>query len=278
MKKFLLLITITCMSIAVYGQSDIIHKTFTAAEMTIPMNANAAIDMDEDGKIDFYANSANDQLGLTGVVLVGCFPGAPYDFSTNIREFVIFNEGELIQINDNNMFDYIEDDGTLFNAPTGMASNVTDLEDFYVGIALMDDNGNQAKNGWIKMQLDIASNELIIKEWAYTVDYQWGENAEGILAGETGAVTSVSDLVDIQNVVTSPNPASDQVNIQYDYTGEEQLTLSAYSSIGQLVYSTLLQSGEQNIRINTQDWNNGNYMLRFTTDSGVKTEQLIISK
>ena len=142
----------------------------------------------------------------------------------------------------------------------------------------MDNTGSQAKNGWIKMQLDVASSELRIKEWAYTEDYQWNGSTEGILAGDTGAVTSVADLVDIQNIVTSPNPASDQVNIQYDYSGEEQLTLSAYSNLGQLVYSTQLLSGEQNLRINTQDWNSGNYMLRFTTDSGVKTEQLVISK
>ena len=183
----------------------------------------------------------------------------------------------MIEIGDKNSFEYIEDVTTAYDAINGTYSGIQDKEDFYIGIALMSDNYDfTARNGWIKLQLDIDNHTLTIKEWGYINDYFW--NQGGILAGETGNLTSVADPLDIQDVVTSPNPASDQVNIRYNFTKNEQLSLSAYSSIGQLIFTRDLPGGTQDVRINTQDWPAGNYMLNFNSESGVKTEQLIISK
>lgn len=275
MKNLIPIISFLFLTMTLFAQSKISHKVFDGDGMVVQMNENVAIDMDEDGKVDFYINQAQDQLGITAVVFVGCF-GGQYDFATGKNEFKIYNEGELIEVNDDNFFDYIEDDATAYDGTSGLATGIEDQEDFYIGVALMAAVGYSARNGWIRLQLDVASNTLTIKEWAYTDDYSWGQG--GIPAGETGVVSSVADPLDIRDVVTSPNPTSDLVNIRYNFTLNEQLTLSAYTHLGQQIYTRELQGGNQDISINTQDWPDGKYMLSFNSESGVKTEQLIVIK
>ncbi|MDA8692909.1 hypothetical protein N9L92_02520, partial [Saprospiraceae bacterium] len=223
MYKHLLLYAFLLSFFTLQSQSQIVHKDFGDG-WVIPLNNNMAVDMDEDGQRDFFINRVDGELGFTGIFARGCFASPYYNAMTpfGTRAFKLFEEGELIQLEDSNMDDYIEDDASAYSTSGGFADGWVDHEDVYIGVALLN-SSLLAKNAWIKVSIDTDARELTIKEWAYTTGYTIGEG--GILAGDTGALTSTSELVDIQEVLISPNPVSEHMNIKYDYSGQEELSI-----------------------------------------------------
>jgi len=248
---------------------------------TIPLNANVATDIDNDGIIDFFINGHQDELGFVPVYLQGCFssPSVSAYTSFNARQLQIHQEGELIQVNGNNIFDYIDDDrGSSYSVTGGTANGWENQQDVYVGFVVMLNGGSSVRNGWIKTAIDIDNQQLLIKEWAYTEPEP--QSSGGILAGDRGESTSVKTLNTIESVSISPNPASDRVILKFDYTGSEDLSLIIQNSVGKEVYrtGTKLPTGSININLNTSQWTNGIYFIRFETETGIRTEKLSITR
>jgi len=286
MKKAIYILLLSFSSIALTAQSDITYKNFGEG-WAIPINENVGVDMDENGTIDFYINEYYNELGFTPIFVKGCFasPGENAFTSFEARKLSVFEEGDPIQLNASNLYDYIDDGrGSGYSVSGGFADNFADQEDVYVGVALIVDHNSTVsasiiKNAWIKLALDATSQEMIIKEWAYaaTDDIGYGD---AILAGDTGDVTSVGKLNTISDLSISPNPAKDRVEITFDYTGKENLSVVIQNNVGQEVYrnSTAIPTGNSNLVIYTDNWTNGMYFVRFETETAIRMERLSVVK
>lgn len=276
MKKYLHILTLSFLAVSLYAQTDIVHTDFGDG-WAIPLNANEGVDMDEDGTIDLYFNKATDQLGVTGVFDVGCFTSDTDNVFNELGTATLFihEQGDFIQLDNGNWFDYIEGDGSLYDPSDDLfLDNVTDSEEFFIGVALM--QGPGPRNGWIKMEINAESEMLIVKEWAYRTTGDFGQG--GILAGDTGALTSIAELVNISDITVSPNPVADRMRVTYDYTGQEDLSISIYNAVGQEVYQDNLLETHATLEINTDNWIGGTHIIRFETPSGIKTKQVMVIK
>ena len=275
MKRNLLLTTLSLFSITI-AFSQITHKDFGEG-LVVELNENYAMDMDDDGSIDFYINQHPNELGFSPIFAKGCF-ASPSEYaltSFNARELQIFEEGEVIQINSYNMYDYIDDDrGSLYHNTDGLASSLVHLEEYYVGIAVFNFSG-EATNAWMKLAVDTDANTLIIKELAYEIYDEVGNGT--IEAGNTGvvAVKNLDKVLD--EVVISPNPVVDILQLSFEYSGEEQLQISILNNVGKLVTSQK-ENGSVNYTFNTADWTPGMYFVNFNTSTGVKTKKIFVTK
>ncbi len=277
MKKALLFFFFTITVIALQAQSEIIHESFGDG-WVIPMNANEAVDIDNDGSVDFYINGFQDELGFVPIFAVGCFssPSELAYTSFSSRELQIHETGELVQLNELNLFDYIDDDrGSAYSLTGGLADGWVDGQDVYIGFAVIIVNTpGHVRNGWLRTSVNTTTNELTIHEWAYS---EVQENYDGgILVGDTGEVTSVKSLDNIQDISISPNPATENVQVVFDYTGNENLSVVIQNSIGQVVYRD--NSGSNILNVATDNWTNGIYFVRFETETGIHTERLSVAK
>ena len=273
MKTYIFTFLIIGFAFVLQGQSAIIHVEFEN-DWVIPDGANEPIDIDEDGVIDLYVNAETSLIGFTLVDGVSRIASTAGGFlGTQVR---VFEEGELIEMTLDNYSEYLDDHSIIYSTSLGNVADWPHNEYGYVGLALSSPTGIAAKNAWINIFIDDLGDKLIIKEWAYRTEYALGE--DGIEAGDTGELSSVEDIINIKNINISPNPASDRITVKYDYSGQEQLSLTVLNTLGQEISHTQLNFGNTDMTIHTQDWSDGYYMLRFNTTQWSVTEQILISK
>ena len=277
MKKTLLLFFL---SFTVYALSaQIIHKDFGDG-WVIPMNANLEVDLNEDGTTDFYINSVSGELGFTAIFAVGCFtsPSETAYTSFGARELMRHEEGDLIQLNGANLYDYIDDNqGSAYSSTGGLAEGWVDNEDAIIGFAVIVDT--IVHNGWLRVSVDITTNELTIKEWAYTQADQ--TDTGGILAGtlQSAESTAVNRLENIEDLLISPNPASDRVQLNFDYSGNDNLSVVIQNSVGKEIFrNTNIALGSNNLNVDSSNWASGIYFVSFQTKNGIRTEKLSIER
>ena len=278
MKKMLLLFSSLLILTAA---SAAIHHTSYGDGWVIPMGANEAIDVDNNGTTDFYVNGIAGELGFVPIFSVGCFssPSASAYTSFGARELSRHQAGDLIQLSFSNMFDFIDDDrGSGYSRTGGFADGWADQEDTYIGFVVLVNNGSDSKNGWMRVALDETNETLIIKEMAYE-DPQPIDTG-GITVGETGT-TAVNNLSsDFGKVVIAPNPAQDFFQMEFDYLGKEDLSIVIQNGVGQEVYRSVANFplGKSSVNVSTADWATGIYFIRFETTEGVRVEKLNVAK
>lgn len=275
MKRILLLtvLSIGCFTIAF---SQITHKDFGEG-LVIELNANYQMDIDEDGSTDFFINQFPNELGFTPIFAVGCFASPSESSYTpfNSRELQIFEEGEIIQMTGMNMYDYIDDErGSIYHNTNGFADNWEHMQEHYVGVAVFNSQ-SQVLNAWMKVAVDTEANTLIIKELAYQNYFEIGLGS--IVAGDVGsvAVKNLDQVLD--EVVISPNPVIDNLQLSFDYAGDEPLQISILDNTGKLITSQTA-NGSVNYSFNTADWTSGLYFVNFSTSTGVRSEKIFVTK
>lgn len=246
----------------------------------IPMNANQPLDVDGDGLIDLYVNQHDDELGLSAVFAVGCIssPGSTDVHDYGAYKFLVFEEGDEIQLNSGNFYDYIDDGrGSAYHNSEGYAEGFATDKDVYLGFALM--KGSQLQNGWMRVEIDADSETLIIKGIAYGELVFQGD--PGILAGDTGLSTvGINDLsTDISGLSVSPNPAQEYFNISFEYNASQALDVNVYNVVGQLIENVSIarDQGSYNLTVNTSDWDSGVYYLRLQSNVGVRTKKIFVN-
>ena len=275
MKRNLLLTLLStfCFTIAF---SQITHKDFGEG-MVVGLSENLPFDIDEDGEVDLYINQQPNELGFTPIFAKGCIasPTETSYTSFDAREIQIFEEGDVIQITSSNLYDYIDDDrGSLFHQGQGLANGWEHLQFQYIGIAVFNQDGD-ALNAWMKVAVDTEANTLIIKELAYENYLSVDEGH--IVAGDTGSV-SVENLDQVLNeLVISPNPVVDILQLSFDYSGEEKLQISILDNTGRLITSQTA-NGSVKYTFNTANWTSGLYFVNFSSNSGVQSEKIFVSK
>ncbi len=281
MKNTFLLLLLSFTFCGLNAQTQITYQDFGDG-WVIPVNSNLGVDLDENGTIDFHINQYEDEIGFSPTFAVGCF-SSPSEFSYtsfNARELALLEEGDLVQINEINLFDFIDEDrGSAYSLSEGFADGWVNQEDVYLGfVIIISGDTPGVRNGWLRTSVDTSSNALIIKEWAFTeLETNYGG---GILVGDKGKTTSVKTLDNIAAVTISPNPANASVQLSFDYSGTDNLSVSIQNSVGQAVYSnnTSVLIGNTNLTIPTSEWANGIYFIRFETPTAIRTEMLSIAR
>ena len=102
-------------------------------------------------------------------------------------------------------------------------------------------------------------------------------------APETGlSMTGVEQLSnDFGTFAIYPNPASTSTNIAMSLNSGENVVVNVYNALGALVYSEnngKLSAGEHLININTERFANGIYNVTISTNKGLITKKVVISK
>ena len=276
MNRILLLSALFVFTSSLGFSQAINHVDYGNEGLVIGINENYAMDIDGDDFIDFYINSLPNELNFTPITGIGCFNSESY-FASNqwgTQIIQIFNEGEVLSINDYNMWDYIDDDrGTTYVPGDGPAEGWVDGQETFIGFAVFSFSG--VANGWMKVKMDVANETLIILEYAYH-DFINSIDTPSIIVGDRGFV-DVQDLDNsLSDISISPNPAQDIFSIDFNYSGQENIDVSILDNIGKEIYRRSGNNISQ-LTFDTSNWNSGLYLVNFNTGNGVHTERVIIS-
>lgn len=263
------------------SQAEIHYTDYGEDGWVIPMNANQAIDINGDEFADFYVNGYENELGVVPIPLIGCFTGASsYYNNLATRALQIHEKGDVISIDNNNMFDYVDDGrGTIMNPTIGFADGWTNMQEEYIGFAVfMPEDLSYVANGWMKVVVDAANLTLIIKEIAYEDNHLLGEGS--IVVGETGQeVVSIDYIESLNDISIAPNPSNNQFQLSYDYIGSEELFISVQNSLGQEIHQVENPSSKSaKLNIVTSDWAQGIYFIRFETEKGIMSRKVLITR
>jgi hypothetical protein len=248
--------------------------------LRVSLNENLAIDLDQDGNVDYYINSHPNELGFTPIFAVGCFASSSESDYTSFdaRRLSVYSLGDTISLNGSNFFDYIDDDrGSIYHDDGVFADQWEDGVAQYIGFALV--NG-LTKDGWMRIAIDQEANELVIYEIAYKEQISSTQNYNGIVAGETG-VSSVADLgVDLSGFSIGPNPVSDYLKLDFSYIGDTPLSVQIVDATGKLLYRSFstFNSGDHTLEIQTSEWVSGMYFLQLKNEHGLNTHKFNVSR
>jgi hypothetical protein len=108
-------------------------------------------------------------------------------------------------------------------------------------------------------------------------NYGYGENKWYKTANITGIA---APQMHISSMSMYPNPATSSTNIKFEMSQNENVNIIVVNALGQSVYneSLSLNSGEQTINLNTENWASGLYNVSVSSPSGSTKQKLTISK
>ena len=110
--------------------------------------------------------------------------------------------------------------------------------------------------------------------WYYTT-------ATPMVRLNTTVVTGIKENENVSFLSVYPNPAKDNVAINFELKNETKVNIEITDLSGKTVYTQNAgsqQTGKNTVSINTTTFSNGIYLVNFVTDNGVVTEKLVINK
>ena len=278
MKKVLLFFPILLLGYTL--RAEIHYTNYGSLGLSFPIGTEKGLDINEDGILDFYINALEDELNIKPINAIGCLtsPSAQAYNNLGTRALQIHQLGDFIEMNTDNFESYIEDDRTaLYTESKGLAEGWSHQEYQYIGIGMFLPGISYAINGWAKIQVDKIAQILYIKEIAYRDPVGFGQG--GITVGDKGQSTAIQIIDQLFELLIVPNPANEFVQLLFDYTGTQNLSIIIQNTIGQEIYRNNTTSfGQTNLNISTTDWMAGMYIIRFETQDGIRTEKLFINK
>src|SRR6185369_4600959 len=118
----------------------------------------------------------------------------------------------------------------------------------------------------VPAEYDVTQMKAIV----IVMDEETGEVLNGDIQ-KLGETTSVP-LVPAGQFTAYPNPTTDILNVQVDYTTDAKVTMKVYTPMGQLVRdlgNLDLSNGKQTAQIRVADLSNGNYILELRNKNSV---------
>ncbi len=242
----------------------------------ITMDAAEAIDLDNNGVIDFYVNNQEGKLGFYPVNFSGCMQSVSETAYNNIgtREVAILEEGNLVKMTNSNMFDYIDENPTaIYDDTQGYAEGWSNLTDQYIGFGILE--GGFVYNGWMKVAIYEQAKAIYIKEIAFVKNVI---DEGGIIVGDKG-LTNVPSLDQVlSQVEIFPNPAVNDIQLKYNYQETDELNITIQNNAGQKINHLVGATGINTLNISLDDVSAGLYFVRFESQKGVHTEKLMVTK
>jgi hypothetical protein len=89
-------------------------------------------------------------------------------------------------------------------------------------------------------------------------------------------ITGVDIETENNNIELYPNPASEFVDISFDRSNNDDLTLNIYNITGTLVKSEMLKQNQR--QINIGDLSNGIYLVEIKSNNFTENQKLIIQR
>lgn len=132
---------------------------------------------------------------------------------------------------------------------------------------------------WRNDTVDLAgysSQDEILIRFKATSGYGNNLYIDNINIGQNTTSINENDITDIFSVY--PNPVNDELNVEMNLINSSDVIINIYDVTGRMVNSYscgLIPQGKHMERIDVSSLNSGIYHLTITTNSGVKTEQLI---
>jgi len=90
--------------------------------------------------------------------------------------------------------------------------------------------------------------------------------------GGTVATLGTSDIISIPEFNIYPNPVTNELSVEFP-SAVTQATISVYSVLGTLVYSSTMD--QWNSKINTSEWNTGVYLMNINAANFSQTKRII---
>ena len=86
------------------------------------------------------------------------------------------------------------------------------------------------------------------------------------------ATLGTSDIISIPEFNIYPNPVTNELSVEFP-SAVTQATISVYSVLGTLVYSSTME--QWNSKINTSEWNTGVYLMNINAANFSQTKRII---
>jgi len=93
--------------------------------------------------------------------------------------------------------------------------------------------------------------------------------------------TNVNDLNKISGITVYPNPATDQVTLNFQLDKGLSVSVNVYDEVGRVVYTQAeqqMQAGAQTITIPTSKLANGNYFVKLVSEGVAQVERFSVAK
>lgn len=118
---------------------------------------------------------------------------------------------------------------------------------------------------------DTVSQELVyyskIIVDTFTVDYAWGVST---------TTTGITNPLSANSVRSYPNPFTNEINLDLAAFKNEELSIRVQNVLGQTVFAEKILSVSEAAKIiNTQNWNDGLYVLSIETKTNVYSAKLV---
>lgn len=98
---------------------------------------------------------------------------------------------------------------------------------------------------------------------------------------KTNITTDVSKaLITVSDMRLYPNPSIDETTLNIEMFQDEKMNMHVVNELGQLIYSDVLDlnSGENNVKLNTSKWNAGVYIVKLNSNNGSVSKKLTVVK
>jgi len=105
-----------------------------------------------------------------------------------------------------------------------------------------------------------------------TVGYHGGSSTSRGASYASFATLGTSDIISIPEFNIYPNPVTNELSVEFP-SAVTQATISVYSVLGTLVYSSTVE--QWNSKINTSEWNTGVYLMNINAANFSQTKRII---
>lgn len=120
----------------------------------------------------------------------------------------------------------------------------------------------------------------------YAFDFAFSSNSTGTSYGvylddilfEGTAISTAGIENEITNSIsTYPNPCTESVTISMESLSATNSQIEIYSIDGKKIFSTIinLEIGNNNIKVNTENWNQGTYLIRLSNSEYSITQKIV---
>jgi hypothetical protein len=153
--------------------------------------------------------------------------------------------------------------------------------DCYI-VELLDDYGDSwdvgISDAWLKIYDVTQGGNALLKN----VDAgDFGDRYQAAIElTSAGSHAGISEESVFSNFKTYPNPASNDLTVDFETQNSSAVTISLVNSVGQLVYSNDLGiiSGKKSTKINVSGLESGMYFVKVKTDNGEKVSRISVAK
>jgi hypothetical protein len=138
---------------------------------------------------------------------------------------------------------------------------------------------NQWRTDCIDMTPFAGNNKVFIK-FVGTNDYGNNIYVDNINVSNSTCATGITEENSVNGLNIFPNPATDFVNVGFDLSSSENVTINVYNMVGEKVSTRALgnlSAGTQHVEIGTSDLSNGMYLVELVAGQNRSVTRMTVT-